>query len=92
MILIYGQELVTKILVPLHIWRCTGDIDEARPFIEKYSQVNESFLKIQKVIKENEIPRRLELYYNLNIDNNSNVSIDEYPATLEGIINSFVDR
>lgn len=93
MILIYGQELVNRILVPLHIWRCTGDVQSARPFIEKYSSVNEYFLKIRKVIIEHQIPRRLELFNNLVLDINSmNVSLQKYPDTLEGIINSFVDR
>lgn len=93
MILIYGQELINRILVPLHIWRCTGDIQNARSFFEKYSLVNEYFLKIRRVIVEHQVPRRLELYNNLVLDNNTmNITLEKYPDTLEGIINSFVDR
>lgn len=92
MILCYGHEIVSKILSYLHIWKCTGNIEEARPFWEKYSQVNEYFLKIRKIIQDNDFPRRLFLYHNLNIDEELNVTVEYYPDTLEGIIKSFVDR
>ena len=88
----YGQELVARIFTSLHIWKATGDYQEAKEFYEKYSNVNEFFLKIRKISVENEIPRRLELYHNLIFESKTSIRIEEYPDTLEGIIKSFVDR
>jgi dipeptidyl-peptidase-3 len=92
MILCYGQDLITRILTPIHIWRCTGDFEQAKAFTEKYSAVNDHFLKIRKIIIDVNIPRRLELYHNLEIGTDSNINIKQYSDSLEGIINSYVDR
>lgn len=92
MLLCYGQDIVSRILTPLHIWKCTGDDAPAREFFDKYSSVNDYFLKIRKIVVENQIPRRLELYHNLKLENNEVVNIETYPETIEGIIESFVDR
>jgi dipeptidyl-peptidase-3 len=87
----YGLDIITRMLRPMHIWKCLGNVEEARKFWETYTHVNEDFLKKRKIIKENEIPRRLELYSNLEVDGDSVVTVD-YPETMEGIIKSFVDR
>jgi dipeptidyl-peptidase-3 len=92
MILCFGQEIVSRMLLMLHVWKCIGDVDSTRSFFEKYSQVDEKFLKARKIIKENTVPKRLELFHNLTLDDDQNVSIIEYPETMEGIINSFIDR
>jgi hypothetical protein len=92
MILCYGQNIVSRILTPIHIWKCTGDSESAKAFVENYSTVPDLYLKIRKIINDTNIPRRLELYYNLEIDEEKNVTIKSYPETHEGIIYSFVDR
>ena len=92
MIIYYGQELVNRILTPLHVWRCTANSKDARAFIQKYSAVNENFIKIKKIIDDFKIPRRLELNHNIMIDEHMNVKIEEYPQSMEGIIKSFVNR
>ena len=92
MIICYGQEIVSKILLNLHIWKCTGDYDSAKSFYDKYSVVNEYFVKLIKIIKINRYSKNLELYNNLEIDLDKNIQIIDYPVTMEGIINSYVDR
>jgi dipeptidyl-peptidase-3 len=92
MILCYGQNIVSRILTPIHIWKCTGDSEPAKAFVENYSSVPDHFLKIRKIIIDSNIPRRLELYFNFELDEEKNVTIKSYPETQEGIINSFVDR
>ena len=93
MILCYGHEILTRILIPLQIWMSTGNIEEAGNFYEKYSSVSDKFLKIKNLINDNFIPRRLQFFDNLELDEtNMNVEIKEYPETIEGIIQSFVDR
>lgn len=92
MIICYGQDLVSRILTPIHIWKCTGDAEEAKKFYDKYSTVNDYFLKIHKIICDINIPRRMELFHNLEMGTDGNVSIKQYPESMEGIINSYVDR
>jgi dipeptidyl-peptidase-3 len=92
MLMCYGLDIVTRMLRPLHIWKCLGNSTEAKQFWETYTAVNEKLVKIRKVVKENEIPKRLDLYYNLELDQEGNVNIIEYPETMEGVIKSFVDR
>ena len=92
MILCYGQDLISRILTPIHIWKCSGDAEQAKLFTEKYSHVNEFFLKIRKLICDINIPRRLELFHNLELTTDGNICIKQYPDSLEGIINSYVER
>jgi hypothetical protein len=93
MILCYGFELLMRVMVPVQIWISTGNIIEANTFYEKYSSVPDLFLKIRKTISENLIPRRFQLFDNLELDEeNLTIEIKDYPKTHEGIIQSFVDR
>lgn len=92
MILCYGQTLLSRILTPIHIWKCTGDVESAKAFTEQYSSVPDQFLKIRKIIVDTNIPRRLELFHNLEMATDKSITIKTYPETFEGIINSFVDR
>ncbi len=92
MIIYYGQEIINRILTPLHIWKCTGNHKDAKAFMQKYSAVNDYFLKIKKIIDNYQIPRRLELNHNLFLDEHTNVIVEEYQESMEGIIKSFVNR
>ena len=89
----FGRDLVSKILLNLHIWKCTGDCESTEKFYDEYSHVDDFMLKIRKICVDNEKPRRFELYHNLKLsDDGKNVSVVEYPETVEGIIESNVDR
>ena len=88
----HGKALVEKILTHLHIYKATGDFENAKIFYDKYSTVNDYYLKIRDILIANETPRRLELYHNLKVNDDKTISIVEYPETLEGVIESFVDR
>lgn len=93
MILCYGQELTEKILTYFHIWKSTGACASAREFYNKYSFIDDFFLKIRKIVCDNAQLRPLDLYHNINFDTqDKSVSLAEYPETMEGIIQSFVDR
>lgn len=93
MILCYGHEIVMRILIPIQIWIMTGNFEEAFIFYQKYSFVPEKFLIIKNLIGENFIPRKLHLFDNLELnEGNMKIEIKEYPETIEGIIQSFVDR
>ncbi len=89
----YGQDIAAKLLLNLQVWKSTGDSERAREFYYDFSQVDDYFLKIKKIIEQNKQPRRLELNNNLVLDsNNKTIIIKIYNETFEGIIESFRDR
>ena len=88
----HGKALVEKILTHLHIYKATGDFENGKIFYDKYSAVDEYYLKIREIVIANETPRRLELNHNLKMNDDKTTSIVEYPETAEGIIQSSVDR
>ena len=81
-------------MLKLHIWKCTGDVENANKCIEHYSDVDEKFLKIKKIVdkKEKERPKTLFLFHNLNRDEDGTVTFKEYTQNYEGIIESNLDR
>ena len=95
MVLFSSKELLSKLMLKLHIWKCTGDVENARKCIEHYSEVDEKFLKIKKFVdvKVMGIPKNLYLFHNLVKDEeDGTISYKEYKETLEGIIESNIDR
>lgn len=91
-ILIYGKELLSKLMIKIHIWKCTGDVENARKCIDKYSEVDEKFLKIKNIVENNNSTISLFLFHNLIMDEDGNVKYKEYKDNLTGIIQSNIDR
>ena len=94
MVLFLAKDILSKFLLKLHIWKCTGDVENANKCIEHYSDVDEKFLKIKKIVdkKEKERPKTLFLFHNLNRDEDGTVTFKEYTQNYEGIIESNLDR
>ena len=94
MILILSANLILSNLMPkLHIWKCTGDAESAKQFIEHHSKLEPKFLKIKQILEKEPLPLTYYLYNNLIIDkDDGSVNYKEYPETLEGIIESNKDR
>ena len=91
-ILIYGKQLLSKIMVKIHIWKCTGDVENASKFINSYSEIDDRFLKIKQIIAKKSRTISLFLFHNLIMDENGTVNYKEYKDSLEGIIESNIDR
>ena len=94
MILILSANLILSNLMPkIHIWKCIGDVESAKQFIEHHSKLNQKFLKIKYILEKEPLPLTYFLYNNLIIDEeDGSVNYKEYPETLEGIIESNIDR
>jgi dipeptidyl-peptidase-3 len=91
-ILISPNEILLDLMPKMHIWRCIGDAESANQFIDQYSKPDEKCLKIKTILDKIELPKTLYLYNNLILDEEGLVKIKEYPNTLEGIIESNLDR
>ena len=94
MILILSANLIVSNLLPkIQIWKCIGDVESASEFINKYSKIDQKFLKIKKILEKEELPQTLFLYNNLIMDKEDGAIIyKEYPESLDGIIESNLDR
>ena len=80
----------------LHVYKSIADYDTAKEFFEHYSQVDETMMRVRKIVMDNKLPRRLELQPNLVLvdgqDGGSKVEYRGYDSTHEGIVQSYLER
>ena len=89
----YGKEIIADLLLHLSVYKATADFNEGVKFYEKYSAVNEEFLKLREIVVNTKFERRVELYHNMILDEKENkVSYKEYEAILENIVQSNIER
>ena len=91
-LIIFGRELISKLMIKIHIWKCTGDVESAVDCINHYSEVNEKCLKLKKYVENNKQTTRLFLFHNLIREEDGTVIFKEYEESLEGIVESNLDR
>ncbi|KKA30757.1 hypothetical protein TD95_002600 [Thielaviopsis punctulata] len=93
-ILTAGREAVGKYLQKLHIYKSTADVVEGSKFYNSMTEVGLDFwgTKVRDVVMNNKQPRKVFVQANTFVDEEGNVSIKHYDATLEGVIQSWVDR
>ena len=92
MILISGKTLLSELMQKLHIWKCIGDVESAKEFIDNYSQLDDKLLDIKKIIDEENEHFNLFLFNNLQKNENGTITYKEYDENFEGIIQSNIDR
>ena len=94
MILTLSANLILSNIMPkIHIWKCTGDVESAKEFIEHHSKLEPKILKIKNILEKEPLPLTYFLYNNLILDQeDGSINYKEYPETLEGIIESNIDR
>lgn len=92
-IVTHGREAIGKLLLQLHVWRCTADITAARATYETLTTVTEEWLEIRKIMCHVIRARSgAWVFANTFIDADGKVELKEYPATLEGIVQSWAER
>merc|ERR1712079_978359 len=64
----HGFAALDAFLHKLHVYKSIGDYDTAKEFFDHYSKVDETMLRVCKIVKENKKPRRLELQPNLRLE------------------------
>lgn len=88
----YGHDLVSKMLTMLNVWKSTANGESGRNFYNKYSSVNELFLKLREIVIEKSPKRMLTVNHNLKLNSNNEVEVIEYEESYKGIIKSYIDR
>ncbi len=86
----HGFKALSEFLNKLHSYKSMGDYETAEKFFNHYSQVDETMLRVRKIIIENKSPRRLELQPNLKLVSGENgsqkVEYVGYSSTHEGVV------
>ncbi len=90
----YGKELVSKILMKIHIGKCIGDVESTLNFVNKYAVPDEYMKKLFKMIPYSTV---IKIDMNIDLkkeekDGKEIIEMDEYPSTPIGFIKSVVDR
>jgi dipeptidyl-peptidase III len=78
-------------LLRLHIYRCTAQVDQCRAYYEELTRVDGEYLEWRDIVISNKLPRLLYVQPNSYIEDGV-VTVKEYDATCEGIIKSWAER
>ena len=91
-ILSHGRPAVEKFLQELHIFKATGDVERGTKMYNDITNVDDFFAqKLRPAVLAKKIPRKVYVQVNTIVEGEK-VVLKEYPATQEGMIQSFVDR
>ncbi|KND04584.1 dipeptidyl-peptidase III [Spizellomyces punctatus DAOM BR117] len=86
-----GVKAVGDFLAKLQIYKATADADNGLAFYTKQTTVSDDWIKYREIVLAQKQPRKVFLQGNTFIQDGKAV-FKEYPVTLEGFIQSFVER
>ena len=87
----HGKPSLGRMLMKLHIYRCTADISKRRRFYEELSRVDDEALTWRDIIISKKDPPLAFSQANTYIVED-NVRIKEYEPTVQGIVQSWTER
>ena len=90
-IITHGKPSLGRMLCKLHIWRCTADVANMRPWYEELTKVEGEHEQWRRTVLQYPEPRWKFVQTNTVLEGDK-VSLKEYARTNEGIIQCFVDR
>ena len=86
-----GKPSLGRMLLQLHIYRCTADIENCRKFYEELSHVDDEALKWRDVVVSRKDPPLVFCHANTYVDEGE-VELKEYEPTSRGVIQSWAER
>ena len=87
-----GKPAIGRLLLHLHIYRCTADAVACRKYFEDLTEVKGIFAEWREIVIANKKPRQILVQANTIMEENGAVTLKEYDATVEGMIQSWVER
>ena len=90
-IMSHGKPALERMLLKLHIYRCTADSDSCRSFYESLSFVEEEHLVWREIVLAKRQPKKVFVQANTFLSGDE-VILKEYAPTREGIIQSWAER
>ncbi|KAF2280327.1 dipeptidyl peptidase III [Westerdykella ornata] len=87
----HGKPALGRMLLRLHIYRCTADAESCREYYEEISRVHDEYLAWREVVLAKQEPKWVFVQANTFL-HDEEVVLKEYPATVEGVIQSWAER
>lgn len=92
----HGFPALETFLHKLHVYKSMGDFDTAKTFFDHYSEVDETMMRVRRIVIDNKLPRRLELQPNLRQttgpDGGQKIEYVGYETSFDGIVQSYIER
>ena len=86
-----GLTAMKNFLVKMQVYKSTADLENAKKMFDAYSEVDNHFLEVRKIVLANKKPRRLELQGHV-VKKGDKVEYVTFPETYEGLIESYMAR
>jgi dipeptidyl-peptidase III len=90
-IISHAKPALGNMLLRLHMYRCTADVKSCRAYYEDLSEVDGEYIEWRKVVLSKKQPRYNYVHANTFLQEGE-VILKEYPATSEGVIQSWAER
>jgi len=87
----HGKAALGRMLLRLHMYRCTADVEACREYYEELSRVDREHLEWRETVLVNKPPPLVFVHANTFIDGDT-VALKEYEPTVEGVIRSWAER
>ncbi|KFX87709.1 hypothetical protein V490_08064 [Pseudogymnoascus sp. VKM F-3557] len=87
----HGKPALGRMLLRLHMYRCTADVQACRSYYEELSKVDGEYSKWRDIVLANKEPKWVFVQANTFL-NGDQVSLQEYDTTEEGVIKSWAER
>ncbi|KAI1809447.1 peptidase family M49-domain-containing protein [Poronia punctata] len=90
-IMSYGKKALGHMLLRLHMYRSTADVEACRQYYEDLSRVDEEKLGWRRTVLANKPPPLLNVQANTFLEGDT-VTVKEYDKTCAGIVESWYER
>ena len=86
-----GKAALGGMLLRLHMYRCTADVESCRRYYEDLSKVEGQYLEWRRIVLAKKQPKWVFVQANTFLEG-EDVLLKEYDATPEGVVQSWADR
>lgn len=87
-----GRRAFGQMLLQLHMYRCTADVERCREYYEDLSTVDGQYLEWRRIVLAKKTPKWNFVQANTFLNGDDDVFLQEYPPTPGGIIQSWAER
>ncbi|CAM1507779.1 Fc.00g046270.m01.CDS01 [Cosmosporella sp. VM-42] len=87
----HGKPALGKMLLHLHMFRCTADAEGCRTYYEELSRVDGEYVDWRETVLVNKPPPFIFVHANTFLDGDT-VTLKEYEPTIEGVLESWAER
>ncbi|KAK4207566.1 peptidase family M49-domain-containing protein [Rhypophila decipiens] len=89
----HGKPALGRMLLRLHMYRCTVDVEGCRGYYEDLSRVDGEYLEWRETVLAKQPPPWAFVQANTFLDESTgSVTLKEYDAAVEGVIQSWAER